>query len=398
MKHHEAFNGSDGKAWKEEVRKEHQRMINNGVFEPVKISELPKGIKLIDTTWAMKKKSLGALRGRVNVRGFRQIEGEHYDGTSISALITNAMTIKTSLTLMPMQGGIAHVMDVKGAFLYGKFEEGEKVHIKVPLRFKEFYDKDTALLLKKALYGLKQAAMAFYRKLLAATANIGLKQSSANPCLYYKGVDGRLVIMISWINDNIILGPKDLVMQLKKDLMQQFDCDDCGHLEEYVGNKIEYVGNDTIQFVQTVLMQSYSDEFLLGKGCYNTPAQLGTVLMKPPKDSNQLLDSKDQLKLRSGIGKLLWHMQYLRPDILQAVCDLARHMTRGDKSHMDAMLQCMQYLKCTKDAGLFLKSERKWDKVTASNSRSMEGLIQITLRTHRQDGASQATLFMLKVL
>jgi hypothetical protein len=124
MKYHEAINGLDGKAWKEEVRKEHQRMINNGVFEPVKISELPKGIKLIDATWAMKKKSSGTLRGRVNVRGFHQIEGEHYDGTSISSTpVTNGMTIKMSLTLMLMQGGIAHVVDVKGAFLYGKFKD-----------------------------------------------------------------------------------------------------------------------------------------------------------------------------------------------------------------------------------------------------------------------------------
>jgi hypothetical protein len=108
-------------------------------------------------------------------------------------------------------------------------------------------------------------------------------------------------------------------------------------------------------------MQSYSNEFLLGKRCYNTPVQPGTVLMKPPEDSYQLLDSEDQSKLRSGIEKLLWHLQYSRPDNLQAVRDLARHMTCGDNSHMDAMLQCMQYLKCTKDAGLFLKPERKWD-------------------------------------
>jgi hypothetical protein len=60
--------------------------------------------------------------------------------------------------------------------------------------------------------------------------------------------------MISWIKDNMILGLSNLVMQLKKDLMQQFDCDDCGHLEEYFGNKIEYVGNDAIQCVQTVLI------------------------------------------------------------------------------------------------------------------------------------------------
>jgi hypothetical protein len=55
-----------------------------------------------------------------------------------------------------------------------------------------------------------------------------------------------LVIMISWIDDNMILGPSDLVMQLKSNLMQQFDCDNCGHLEEYVGNKIEYVGDNAI--------------------------------------------------------------------------------------------------------------------------------------------------------
>jgi hypothetical protein len=52
--------------------------------------------------------------------------------------------------------------------------------------------------------------------------------------------------MISWINDNIILGPTDLVMQVKADLMKQFECNDCGPLEEYIGNKIEYVQNDMI--------------------------------------------------------------------------------------------------------------------------------------------------------
>ncbi len=41
--------------------------------------------------------------------------------------------------------------------------------------------------------------------------------------------------MISWINDNMIVGPSDLVMKLKKELMKQFECDDCGELTEYIG-------------------------------------------------------------------------------------------------------------------------------------------------------------------
>jgi hypothetical protein len=97
----------------------------------------------------MKKKSSGILRGRVNVRGFKQIDGQHYVGTSISAPVTNAMTIKLALTWMLMCSGIAHVIDVKGTFLYGEFEDGEKVYIKIPLGFKEFDDCNTVFFLQK---------------------------------------------------------------------------------------------------------------------------------------------------------------------------------------------------------------------------------------------------------
>jgi hypothetical protein len=70
--------------------------------------------------------------------------------------------------------------------------------------------------------------MALYRKLLAAMQNIRLKRSMADPCLYYKCKRRRLVIMISWIDDSMILGQEDLVMQVKADLMEQFECDNCG--------------------------------------------------------------------------------------------------------------------------------------------------------------------------
>jgi hypothetical protein len=173
------------------------------------------------------------------------------------------MTMRIALTIMLMQNRIAHVVDVQGALLYGEFEDGEKIYIKIPLAFEQFYPSNTVLLLKKTLYGLKQAAMVFYRKLLAATKNIRLMRSTANPCLYYKWERGSLVIMISGIDDNMVLGPEDLVMQVKADLMKQFECDDCGKLEEYVGNKINYVGSDAVRFIQTVLLQSYSDKFNL---------------------------------------------------------------------------------------------------------------------------------------
>jgi hypothetical protein len=115
--------------------------------------------------------------------------------------------------------------------------------------------------------------------------------------------------------------------------------------------------------VQTLLLQSYSNKFKLGKKCFNTPAILGTV-QKKPAENGKVLDGKDQTILRSGIWKIMYHMQYLHPDIAQAVRYLAKHMTRGDGAHMEVMLRCMQYLTCTKDAGLLLKPTRKWDGTT----------------------------------
>jgi hypothetical protein len=191
MKYHEAINGLDSELWKAKVRKEHQRMVDSDVFEKFKWSELPSEVKIIDTTWAMKKNSSGLLRGRVNVQGFKQVEGQHYDGSSISAPVTNGMTTKIALTLMLASGGIAHVVGVKGAFLNGKLEDGEKIYIKVPLWFKEFYNDDTGLLLKNCLYGLKQAAIAIYRKLLVAASNIDSRKAQLIPASITngKGVD-----------------------------------------------------------------------------------------------------------------------------------------------------------------------------------------------------------------
>ncbi len=99
----------------------------------------------------------------MNARGFKQVEGQHYDGTTISSPVTNSATIRTLLTLMIMASMLAHVMDVKGAFLHEEIEDGEIIHVKVPQGFEKHFPEGSVLLLLKCLYGLKQAAKAFWR-------------------------------------------------------------------------------------------------------------------------------------------------------------------------------------------------------------------------------------------
>ncbi len=76
--------------------------------------------------------------------------------------------------------------------------------------------------MKKCLNGLKQAAQALRRQLLRAANAMGLKRSTADPCLYFKWVDGCLVMIMSWIDDNAIAGQDSDIMDLEKTHMNQF--------------------------------------------------------------------------------------------------------------------------------------------------------------------------------
>ena len=61
MKYDKAMNSPDREHWNKAVEEEHDRMKKHTVFEPVLISELPPGTNVIDSTWAMKKKSQRSL-------------------------------------------------------------------------------------------------------------------------------------------------------------------------------------------------------------------------------------------------------------------------------------------------------------------------------------------------
>ncbi len=93
---------------------------------------------------------------------------------------------------------------------------------------------------------------------------------------------------------------------------------------------------------------------------FNTLATPGTVLKKPV-EGNVLLSHDNQMLYRSGMGKAMHMMQYLRPDIYQVVQDLARHMGSAIKLHLDAMFRMMKYISDTNERGLKLNPTWKWD-------------------------------------
>jgi hypothetical protein len=190
MKFKEAMAGPDKKTWDKAVEEEHDKFVEYGVFETVKMEDVPKDAKVMTLTWAMKKKASGVYRARVNALGYEQVEGIHYKGDDIAWPVANEMTVRIVMTLAIMAGWYCALLDVVGAFLNGQFSNNEKIYMKVPQGFEKWYPGAVLLLLLRTMYGTKQAAMQFWKEMRKAFSEMEYERS-ADPCLYSYWIHGR---------------------------------------------------------------------------------------------------------------------------------------------------------------------------------------------------------------
>jgi hypothetical protein len=155
LKYDQAVNGPEAKEWDKAIEEEHKQMLDHEVFQTIPRDDVPRGSKILTSTWAMKKKSNGVYGARLNARGYKEVDGKHCDKDSKFAPIVNDATIHIILILLIMAGWYVELINVKGAFLHGVFEIGCKVYMEVPQGFERFYPKNCVLLLFKTLYGTK---------------------------------------------------------------------------------------------------------------------------------------------------------------------------------------------------------------------------------------------------
>lgn len=83
--------------------------------------------------------------------------------------------------------------------------------------------------------------------------------------------------------------------------------------------------------------------------------------MTKATDENELPPERTTY-FRKGVGKLLHMMRWSRPEVFNAVRDLAMHMSKVASEHVDAMHKAMGYCVATKDQGWNkLKPNQNWD-------------------------------------
>ncbi len=81
-------------------------------------------------------------------------------------------------------------------------------------------EDDDFLILNECIYGLVQAARQYHKKVIEFLQKIGFNGGEIDPCLFWKQYEKGVVLMATYLYDNLIVGHfdaiEDIIEQLKK--------------------------------------------------------------------------------------------------------------------------------------------------------------------------------------
>ncbi len=384
----EALSGPNSKEWEKSIRNEIENFLKRKAWKKVLREKVlrEKNRKLITTKWIFKKKDLQdgtiKLKSRVVSRGFMQIPGVDYT-ESFSPVATD-MTIRLIIGLflyynkmLPKEKWQLELFDVEAAFLNSDVEN--ETYIEWPegvieLGYATKEDKEKyCILLNKAMYGNIDAPLCWmktFSKYLTEVMNF--IQSKADPCVFIKrDENGKLLIILAvYVDDTLIIGSKDQVEKVYQQLKEKFVIEILGALNKHLGIRWTWTKYNTTEIGLKAKMITLADDIIndykeaSGKEpkISSTPGYPGKYLQKN-EDEIVKLDA-----YRSIVGKLIYYMTKIRPDLSNAVRDLSAHLTNPGKEHWKALDRCVGYVKTTKLEGIYLKRPRSLQSISYTDA------------------------------
>ena len=106
--------------------------------------------------------------------------------------------------------------------------------------------------LRKDIYGLKQAPHAWYNMIDAYLLDNGFNKCDGEPTLYIKKSDGKILIVVLYIDDLIFIGSDDfLIADFKKVMKSEFEMTGLGLLKYFLGIEVKQTENGILSLKQS---------------------------------------------------------------------------------------------------------------------------------------------------
>jgi hypothetical protein len=369
----EAWNHSiskERKGWREAINKELTDMhIRRSIWKKIPIEELPQGRKLIGSKWVFKKKKSGVFRARLCALGYSQVPG--VDFTENFAPVVNEVTLRlVLLKWMTNPSWMAKVYDVETAFLYGDLPE--PIYMKIPKGLEHLapdYKVETdCLLLTKSMYGLVQAARQWWKKFIyMLSQEFKFKRSHADACILFRTDEQGTIILCIYVDDALMIGDDGAITKTVKQLREKLSLKEVGELQEYVGctilknreqNRLIMCQPDLLSKLEKKFKSSVEDMRV-----FKTPTIPGEIIIKTT-DKDEIVDKSTHRMFRSGVGMLLYLIKYSRPDIGNAVREIAKVMDGPTEMQVKSLYRLIKYILDTKNQGLLMSPLKPQEKNT----------------------------------
>lgn len=350
----EALSGQERDLWKRAMEEERKSLIKNDTWT---LADLPAGRKALETKWVFrtKKDSAGRVerhKARLVVKGCSQKEGIDYQET-YSPVIRYA-SVRFLCALASKYALRMDQMDVATAYLHGELEE--EIYVTPPKELAEPNQGKKVWRLKKSMYGLKQSGRAWNKKLDGTLKEIGLRQSKADACIYYKKTKDSILIVGIYVDDMLILADGDNTMsKVKAELSARFQMTDLGEARHLLGIRITRdEAEGEVRIDQEAYIRKMLEKFKM----------MDCKPVSTPNDPNQKLTKEDlpmgddeanemsKVPYKEAIGSLLYASQATRPDIAYAVGLVSRFCQQPRRIHWVAVKRILRYLRGTLSAKL----------------------------------------------
>lgn len=358
----EAQRGPDAAKWEEAYKEEIQSLKDMGVYRLVPRSSVPKGQKVRKgkPVFKIKRDEHGnAVRYKVRLvfKGYEQVYGKDYNKTTSPTARMESWRIL--LHIAAAKGWDAAQIDVKTAFLYGILPEDEIQYMEQPEGFEEEGKEDCVCELVKGLYGMKQAGRIWNKTLNERMVTWGFTRLACEPCIYYRERASGTVIAAVHVDDFLcIASSKDENDRFKTQMRETWTISDLGAPRYILGVSVEWNKEQkTVALCQTSFIDRIVQMFGQREAHpLSLPMEPGLKLRRPDRDTQTQEEKQIIAKLpyRSLVGCLLYVAIATRPDIAYAVQQLSQFLDNYNRSHWDAGICLVRYLKGTRDLKLRL--------------------------------------------
>ena len=340
----------EAELWKEAAQKEIKSLQD---FK-VPISNVPTGQNVIGSKWVFKVKTDNTYKARLVAQGWNQVHGR--DCSVTYAPVCRLQSIRMVLAIATELNLEVRQLDVKTAFLYADNEE--EVYVKTAPGFETTNKNGVQLVMKleKSLYGLAQSPQNWWKTIDPKLIEIGYVPLNPDSCVYIYNQNNTVVITTLYVDDLLVIGSNVRVTEtIKKKLKDNFQMSDLGDVSLVL---VMQVTRDRKKGTLTISQEDYTKSILARFGMENCqpssiPRTGSEISTEQPAET--LLNTEQTQRCQAITGSIMYLAQITRYDVMYAVCQFARAMSKPSKAHMGVAKQLLRYLAGTTDFNIVYK-------------------------------------------